>query len=303
MRCIARPTVRSLLAILILGAAAPAARAETPSFTADHAAVYVQLALDCTEREYPNQIQHVMQSDADRGTPRELTPAFYGCYDWHSSVHGHWLLARLARWFPDAPFAPPARAALHQSLTAGNISAEVAYMNGRRTCRLRAAVRPCMVVAARGRAAGVGRPAGKGVVGNTASARATGCGEACRMAAEAVAAYSSRRARSDRVCIRSRARLGKNGGRPPYGATAGRTHTRLLPRRPRVPDGIRAFRTRFSLALPGRGRPDATRARPVALRRMAAGVPAAAPSGRGLFWLEPAVVTDPGDPSWRTWTA
>ena len=50
-----------------------------------------------------------MNSEADVKPPRELTPAFYGCYDWHSSVHGHWLLVRLARLFPQAPFAAEAR--------------------------------------------------------------------------------------------------------------------------------------------------------------------------------------------------
>jgi hypothetical protein len=67
-------------------------------------------------------------SDADVAPPRKLTPAFYGCYDWHSSVHGHWLLARLARTYPDASFAPAARAALQQSLTAANILQEAAYL-------------------------------------------------------------------------------------------------------------------------------------------------------------------------------
>ncbi len=69
-----------------------------------------------------------MNSDADVAPPRKLTPAFYGCYDWHSSVHGHWLLARLARTFPDAPFAPEARAALQQSLTQANLQQEAAYL-------------------------------------------------------------------------------------------------------------------------------------------------------------------------------
>jgi hypothetical protein len=71
-----------------------------------------------------------MQSDADARPPRELTPAFYGCYDWHSSVHGHWLLVRLVKQFPDAPFAAPARAALAKSLTPANIQAEVNYLRG-----------------------------------------------------------------------------------------------------------------------------------------------------------------------------
>ena len=69
-----------------------------------------------------------MNSDADAAPPRKLTPAFYGCYDWHSSVHGHWLLARLVRTFPDAPFAKPARAALRKSLTAENLKLEAAYL-------------------------------------------------------------------------------------------------------------------------------------------------------------------------------
>jgi hypothetical protein len=81
-------------------------------------------------REYPNKISHVLNGDADARPPRELTPAFYGCYDWHSAVHNHWLLARLARYFPASPFAPRMVEALRQSLTADNIRCEVAYFNG-----------------------------------------------------------------------------------------------------------------------------------------------------------------------------
>ena len=66
---------------------------------------FAQLALDCVHREYPNKISHVLASDNDVRPPRELTPAFYGCFDWHSAVHGHWLLTRLARFYPDAGFA------------------------------------------------------------------------------------------------------------------------------------------------------------------------------------------------------
>jgi hypothetical protein len=69
-----------------------------------------------------------LTSDADVAPPRKLTPAFYGCYDWHSSVHGHWLLARLVRTFPNAHFAPSARQALRQSLTTDNIAQEAAYL-------------------------------------------------------------------------------------------------------------------------------------------------------------------------------
>src|ERR1051326_2041101 len=86
------------------------------------AARFARLALDCVHKEYPNKIAHSMNSDADVKPPRELTPAFYGCYDWHSSVHGHWLLVRLARLFPKAPFAAEARKAVGESLKPAHIA-------------------------------------------------------------------------------------------------------------------------------------------------------------------------------------
>ena len=83
-------------------------------FDQAQAARFAALALDCVHKPYPNKIAHSLNSDADVKPPRELTPAFYGCYDWHSSVHGHWLLVRLARLFPQAPFAADARRAVAQ---------------------------------------------------------------------------------------------------------------------------------------------------------------------------------------------
>jgi hypothetical protein len=88
------------------------------------------LALACVHKEYPNKIAHVLNDAGDVKAPHELTPAFYGCYDWHSSVHGHWLLARVARLHPDAPFSARARAALGTSITPANIAGEVRYLNG-----------------------------------------------------------------------------------------------------------------------------------------------------------------------------
>src|SRR5579862_4609291 len=91
---------------------------------------FAQLALKCLHQEYPNHVSLTLNSDADARPPRALTPAFYGCLDWHSDVHGHWLLVRLLRLFPDAPFAMPARAELARSFTAQNIGAEVEYLRG-----------------------------------------------------------------------------------------------------------------------------------------------------------------------------
>src|ERR1043166_6691868 len=101
---------------------------QTSTFDAKAAERFAKLALACVNKEYPNKISHVLNSDADVAPPRKLTPAFYGCYAWHSSVHGHWLLARLVRTYPDASFVPAAREALRQSLTEQNIAQEAAYL-------------------------------------------------------------------------------------------------------------------------------------------------------------------------------
>lgn len=95
----------------------------------DATARFAGLALSCVHKEYPNKIAHVLNGPEDARTPSQLTPAFYGCFDHHSSVHGHWLLARLSRLYPSGAYTPAARAALSKSLTVENLTAELAYMN------------------------------------------------------------------------------------------------------------------------------------------------------------------------------
>lgn len=131
------PAFLAIPLLLLATAPTPAATAVAPAspppaavVDARAAARFADLALACVGREYPNKIAHVLAGDADVKPPRQLTPAFCGCFDWHSAVHGHWLLARLARTFPDAEFAPRARAALAASLTAEKIAAEVRYLEG-----------------------------------------------------------------------------------------------------------------------------------------------------------------------------
>ena len=122
----------SIGAALLLGihAAALAASPPAPPPPLDPAAAtrFAGLALSCLHREYPNKIAHTMASDADALPPHVLTPAFYGCFDWHSDVHGHWLLVRLLRLYPDAPFASQARAELARSFTPDNIATEVSHL-------------------------------------------------------------------------------------------------------------------------------------------------------------------------------
>lgn len=125
-------TLLGLTAFLVLSVTASAAPAPSSpdELDAETAGRFAKLALACVHKEYPNKIAHTLNGDKDVKPPRELTPAFYGCYDWHSAVHGHWLLARLARRFPNEPFAAEARAALDLSLTPSHIAAEVAYLDG-----------------------------------------------------------------------------------------------------------------------------------------------------------------------------
>jgi len=88
---------------------------------------FSRLAMDCVHREYPNKIARTYKGDADIGSPKALFPVFYGCFDWHSSVHGHWLLVRLLRVGPqDAAWRDEAIAKLAQSFTSENVAGEVA---------------------------------------------------------------------------------------------------------------------------------------------------------------------------------
>lgn len=88
----------------------------------------VRLSLDCLDQEYPNKPDHVLGSDAEALPPRKLHPAFYGCFDWHSAVHGHWTLVRLLRVLPRLPVAAGLRQVLHRHLDPQRITAEVAYV-------------------------------------------------------------------------------------------------------------------------------------------------------------------------------
>jgi hypothetical protein len=94
----------------------------------EQASRFAALALKCVAREYPNKPEHVVNNEADVKGPKALHPAFYGCYDWHSSVHGHWMLVRLLKNFPTLVQGSQIRAALNSNLTSANVAAEVTYM-------------------------------------------------------------------------------------------------------------------------------------------------------------------------------
>ncbi|MCL4272237.1 MAG: DUF2891 family protein [Anaerolineales bacterium] len=83
------------------------------------------------QQEYPNQMQHMMTGPDDRPTPREAHPAFYGCFDWHSSVEMHWVLIHLLRLVPEAFDTTKARMVLNAHLTEDALLQEAAYLRSR----------------------------------------------------------------------------------------------------------------------------------------------------------------------------
>jgi hypothetical protein len=97
--------------------------------TREAASNFARIALNCISREYPNKPEHVMNDGRDVQGPRALHPAFYGCFDWHSAVHGHWMLVRLLRLFPDLPEGAEIRSAFRRNLSSENVKVEVEYVD------------------------------------------------------------------------------------------------------------------------------------------------------------------------------
>ena len=96
--------------------------------TAELADRFARLALSHVGREYPHKLDHVLVEDADAQAPRDLHPIFFGSFDWHSCVHGYWLLARLHRRFPKSAAAPAVRAQLDHAFTPQKLAVELAYL-------------------------------------------------------------------------------------------------------------------------------------------------------------------------------
>jgi hypothetical protein len=95
--------------------------------TRERASAFAKLALKGARKEFPNKPGHVLLDQNDAKTPKVLHPAFYGCYDWHSAVHGHWMLAHVLKKFPELPEAKEIREVLNDHLTIENIKVEVEY--------------------------------------------------------------------------------------------------------------------------------------------------------------------------------
>jgi hypothetical protein len=125
------PITKTIAVVLILAPLAIAGpdehSREGQAMTREQASTFARLALKGIGQEYPNKPDHVINGTADIKSPRELHPAFFGCFDWHSSVHGHWMLVRLLRLFPDLPEAKQIRSILSEHFTEKNLKAETDY--------------------------------------------------------------------------------------------------------------------------------------------------------------------------------
>lgn len=101
----------------------------TPEGFIDH---FVTVVLNHIDREYPNKLDHVINDPAELRSPRDLHPIFFGSFDWHSSVHGHWLLTRALRSYPTLAQATEVRVLLDRRFTAENVKTEIEYLGHKR---------------------------------------------------------------------------------------------------------------------------------------------------------------------------
>ncbi len=302
MRRFTRGHVRSFLvttsALVTAWLALPVAAMAAEAQTIDPASVerFAGLALACVHQEYPNKIGHVMSSDADVGPPRELTPSFYGCFDWHSCVHGHWLLVRLAKLHPDAAFAAEARTALAASFAPERIAVEVRYLNGEGRASFE---RPyglawllCLTDELRSWPDEQAQQWAKNVAPLEQASRRP----PARVAAEAPLPDPNRRAQPDRIRLRPGPRLGGNRRRHPDDRARFRGRAPVLPRRRLVPAGLRAVGRGLPVAVPRRGRPHAPRSPPSEYATWLGGFLPQIPTTSTAAWLPVGVVTDRADP-------
>jgi hypothetical protein len=266
--------------ILTAGLLVRPASASEETLSTEDLARFADLALACVHKEYPNKIAHVMDSDADAKPPRALTPAFYGCYDWHSAVHAHWLLARLTRLHPEAAFVPRARAALATSLTVDNIAKEAAYLGakGRETFE-----RPYglawLLALAQELHEWDDRQAREFSAALEPLTRA-GRLPARELAAQARLPHPRGGAQSDRLRLRADPRLGEGDGRSRHGGAHRLAQPIVVSRGPQLSDRLRAGGSGFPLAVSRRGGSDAPGVGQVGFRFVAQGLPPRHPSRR-----------------------
>src|ERR1700754_1441466 len=118
-----------LSAVFTLAAGSANAQMKTTSLTEKQASHFAALAMKCISREFPNKPEHVINNESEVQSPKALHPSFYGCLDWHSSVHGHWMLVRLLKTFPDMSSKAQIIATLNNTFQPEKMKEEAAYFS------------------------------------------------------------------------------------------------------------------------------------------------------------------------------
>ncbi|MDB4756770.1 DUF2891 domain-containing protein, partial [Mariniblastus sp.] len=99
--------------------------------TDEQISAFAKLALAGMDQEFPNKPSNVMENADSVLSPKAMHPAFFGCFDWHSSVHGHWMLIRLIKLHPGCSAEKQIREQLNQHLTAEKIHKENEYFQAK----------------------------------------------------------------------------------------------------------------------------------------------------------------------------
>ncbi len=115
--------------LLIFSAMSISAQNTSLAFDSKKAEYLYHFAYECIDQEYPNKLNQVLGDDSYLAPPRELHPAFYGCFDWHSSVHGHWTLVTILSEFPNFEHKNAIIKKLQNNITKENIEKEIAYFD------------------------------------------------------------------------------------------------------------------------------------------------------------------------------
>lgn len=131
-----KPGILILIVALLLGAGCNSSQPDEDFNGGDEIGLSLEqashlsaLPLACMQTPYPNKLGQTLGSSSDMGEPQILHPAFYGCFDWHSAVHGHWSLIKLLKIFPELEESREIREKLEENLSAVNILEEVSYFN------------------------------------------------------------------------------------------------------------------------------------------------------------------------------
>jgi hypothetical protein len=118
-----------LVLILVFSSVASFSQSQKLHFNQKKAEYLYHFAYECIDQEYPNKLNQVLGNDSYLAPPRVLHPAFYGCFDWHSSVHGHWTLVTVLKHFPNFQYRNEIVAKLQKNITKENIQKEIAYFD------------------------------------------------------------------------------------------------------------------------------------------------------------------------------